>query len=500
MVNVEVALFTYIGVGITVFCLLVGFVMYLCCCSNIAALSRKALSHLLVMMIASIILFVIASFANLHGPRCQWVTYLLMYALLSMFCWILIVAEHLYRTIVCVLGNHGHPRLRMLLSACFAYVGPAVVVIITWSTLNTTRDDGVCWLSSDGVWAFVGPVVVVISIILFYFARMNQLIHNIRPSSALARRKSVKLVSRTFHAMLIVFLVLACAWLAALLSLSITNGAKYVFQCIFVISIGATSVFMLYFYTRDEKPITRSARDKRKTNPSITSYLRALEYNPDSVIQPGAERGKQKKRAPSSQPRISIRPSSVELDWENDEWEIASSTQPARPSTLQTSVENKPPQQRTQSSIRSARERFSAVQLDWEHEPSLDNFSMHSDRRSSELQSRFSQEHTRSFEGERQQEFEVMYDSLLDRDLSPSQIISATQVLDDEHWKKPHNHDTIHPLQSETGLASRDDILSNNVDDDNNDDRDNHDDDDDDTVGEDVNPRAQPTTQSPRLY
>ncbi|KIH42267.1 7 transmembrane receptor [Ancylostoma duodenale] len=96
---------------------------------------------------------------------CSIVALLLHYFFLAAFCWMLLEGYQLYLMLIEVFEPDN---TRILLYYLFSYGFPAVVVAVSggvaWQNYGTDR---YCWIntSTPTLWAFIGPIIVVIMVI-----------------------------------------------------------------------------------------------------------------------------------------------------------------------------------------------------------------------------------------------------------------------------------------------------------------------------------------------
>ena len=258
---------TYVGVGTSIVCLVLTIVTFLTF-NEAINLSKTIQLHLAGTMAASLVLFLIAT-VGLTAEEATWcktARTLLHYSLLSTFCWCAVQANHLYRTFVVVFDSATDEKLRLRLFAAFAYGVPAIIAGLTAWLVD---DDAVtsCWLSGDAIWAFAGPVLLVIAGNLFVFAKIMAVICTVKENSSVSRFRKLK---RNLKATLSFFSLLGVTWIFGLLSLIESEDGTLVYQYAFSILNAFTGVLMFVFHCwldpglREELAKYRRRRNKRQ--------------------------------------------------------------------------------------------------------------------------------------------------------------------------------------------------------------------------------------------
>lgn len=122
---------TYVGVALSVPCLLVtfGIHLYLVLFKQKYRIARIVLMHLCANLCVALLIFVFGVEATEHETQCTGVAVLLHYFLLTTFCWMLVEGWHLYRTFIRVFNvdNAAYHTIYAL----FAYLVPLFIVIVT---------------------------------------------------------------------------------------------------------------------------------------------------------------------------------------------------------------------------------------------------------------------------------------------------------------------------------------------------------------------------------
>jgi len=240
------SIITYVGVGTSIVCLVVMITMFLIF-NGAVNLSKKIQLHLAGTLIASLVLFLIATAGFTAGEAtwCKTARTLLHYSLLSSFCWCAVQASHLYRTFVVVFDSATDEKRRLRLFAAFAYGVPAIIAGLTVLVVDDSDGTPSSWLSGDAIWAFAGPVLLVIVGNLFVFAKIMVIIRTVRENSSASRWSRLK---RNLKATLSFFSLLGVTWIFGLLSLIESEDGNLVYQHAFSVLNAFTGVLMFAYH------------------------------------------------------------------------------------------------------------------------------------------------------------------------------------------------------------------------------------------------------------
>lgn len=152
---------TYIGLGISVVCLLITALVYLYF-KTIRTAAKHILIHLCITLAMAQLLFIFGVSENSYLLPCKIITVALHYFFISAFMWMLIEGLHLYYLFVIVFHNNEQNAVATLLAG---YLVPAIIAGTTaglrWDLYG---NDGYCWLPLNlGTrWAFLGPMLLII--------------------------------------------------------------------------------------------------------------------------------------------------------------------------------------------------------------------------------------------------------------------------------------------------------------------------------------------------
>ncbi|XP_058864033.1 adhesion G protein-coupled receptor E5-like isoform X1 [Acipenser ruthenus] len=163
----ELQLITWVGLGLSLICLLLSILTFSCCRSVKGTRSTIHLHLCISLFIADLVFLAgISSTSNKGG--CALVAGLLHFFFLAVFTWMCLEGIQLYRMVVTVF-NATLPRRYMFL---FGYGIPALIVgISAAANRQGYGTERYCWLSLDNgfIWSFFGPVCVIILFNILFF-------------------------------------------------------------------------------------------------------------------------------------------------------------------------------------------------------------------------------------------------------------------------------------------------------------------------------------------
>lgn len=233
---------TYIGVGISLLCF------------AITAWTYSAFRHLrstpkwILVNICITLMIAEATFiAGLGGDEarsCTAIGIVTHYFLLAGFAWMLCEGYHVFRTFTDALNQRASADpLRKYMF--FSYIVPAVVVGVTAGTKDGRYglDEKHCFLVADrgAIWAFVGPMLAVCSVNVYFFIRILVAVYNARVRRSTgslsleerAKRERNIRTKRTVQASFSFFALMGLGWLFGLFAMESTApGGYYVFTIV----------------------------------------------------------------------------------------------------------------------------------------------------------------------------------------------------------------------------------------------------------------------------
>ena len=165
---------TYIGVGVSVPCLAAVVLSYILF-ATLRTLARYIIMQLSLNLAVGLTLFIAGMTQTGDALQCDILAITTHYFLLVAFCWMLVDGWYLHRTF-CNPMSHVGARKGRLWPTVNCYLAPAVIVGASIALDRPSYGSAkACWLHHDGlIWAFVGPVVLVVAINSVLFIRIMQ--------------------------------------------------------------------------------------------------------------------------------------------------------------------------------------------------------------------------------------------------------------------------------------------------------------------------------------
>ncbi|KAK3598142.1 hypothetical protein CHS0354_027442, partial [Potamilus streckersoni] len=240
--QVLLSIISIIGCAISIFCLSVTMIAHFIAWRYVKSPRSRLLMNLSLALLISYIIFLAGIDRTENKNACTAVAALLHYFYLAVFFLMLAYGIDIAVSVIYVFSTRSH--VQWLLP--FAWILPAVIVAVS---LGVTKLEGYgnekfCWLSiEDGlIWAFVGPVALVILlnfiIILVVFQRMF--------NTSAMMTKSDKFKAKTAVRSLCVLLpITGITWVFGILSV---NEDLVVFQYLFAIINSLQGLFIFLFH------------------------------------------------------------------------------------------------------------------------------------------------------------------------------------------------------------------------------------------------------------
>ncbi|KAG9488714.1 hypothetical protein GDO78_004966 [Eleutherodactylus coqui] len=156
----SLTLITQIGLSISIFCLVLAIITF-CFCRSIRGTRTTIHTHLCISLLLGNCIFLLGITASDYKVLCKIVAGLLHTFYLCSFCWMFLEGLELYRMLVTVFKTHLKKRYLLAVG----YGTPAVIVTISAAIYpDGYGTEKHCWLSLERgfIWAFMGPVCVII--------------------------------------------------------------------------------------------------------------------------------------------------------------------------------------------------------------------------------------------------------------------------------------------------------------------------------------------------
>ncbi|XP_072169453.1 uncharacterized protein [Diadema setosum] len=232
-----------IGIGLSLVALFVGFF-------TIAATYKSlhnreaALIHLnlIAAMFIGHMIFVAGVSDVGHQTRCRAVAILIHFFYLATFFWMLMEGVYIYFRATSVFKSNNR---QLIIYHALAWGCPVLIVMITAViNINFYGTSYACWLSRDrgAVWAFAGPVVVVIVANVIILVIVLQKFLSIKSMSDKSKFEQVK---KSTRAVVILLPLLGITWMLGFLA---TSSSTIFFQYAFAILNSLQGVFICAFH------------------------------------------------------------------------------------------------------------------------------------------------------------------------------------------------------------------------------------------------------------
>ncbi|EGD74676.1 hypothetical protein PTSG_06041 [Salpingoeca rosetta] len=257
---------TYVGIAVSVPSLLITFIVF-ASYSALRTLGRIIIMHLCLNLAAAMLLLVFGADRTSNKDVCTGIAIALHYFLLTSFLWMLMEGINLYKMFVTVFDSVGSARGKHVRLAVISYVVPAVIVIVTGAVLGLDAygTDDVCWLSYDNgaLWAFLGPVCLIVAVNIVAFVLILRSVLGIGLSSS--SNKTRTLLVRGFKISLCFFCVMGITWVFGILALTGDTAFLY----LFTILNAFQGLFIFVFHCLRDKLVQDTVRGGKSQLPSF---------------------------------------------------------------------------------------------------------------------------------------------------------------------------------------------------------------------------------------
>ncbi|KAI2661368.1 Adhesion G-protein coupled receptor D2 [Labeo rohita] len=276
-------IFSLIGSGVSLCGLIFTFILFVAV--GVPKSDRTTVhKNLIAALAVAQLLLIFSKWAEGNKEACWMVTALLHLFFLSSFCWMLVEGLLLWSKVVSV--NISEER-RMKLYHVLGWGLPVVIVAVTLAaSLDQYKAQEYCWLNlqSHVIWAFAGPVLIVLainSVVLFRVvmvtvASARRRAKMLTPSSD-SKLHTLDLTWAATRPVLILLPVLGLTWLCGVL-VHLSVGLAYLF--IALNAFQGLYIFLVYaVYNSEVRNAIRRIQDKRKAL-SFTNCSQPISFLP----------------------------------------------------------------------------------------------------------------------------------------------------------------------------------------------------------------------------
>nr|XP_047130951.1 adhesion G-protein coupled receptor G2 [Hydra vulgaris] len=276
----------YLGCGLSLFSYMFTFAIYYLIRS---LLTERSLIHLNLVISLSIAqtVFLLGITATHNKSLCTFIAVLLHYFFTAAFGWMLCEGIHLYVKIVSVYNNWA----KMYFYHCIGWGTPIIIVSIS----AAIRSDGYgteehCWISINNglIWAFVGPVLLVILInVVVMVMVIKILVSSLNDPVSLNMIELRQKIRASLKGMVILLPILGITWTFGIFAV---NSNAIAYQYIFTLSSSVQGVFIFLLHCIGNTEV-RSAlkrlhenRLQNKTVKKKLSFFRTIAENLRNLV------------------------------------------------------------------------------------------------------------------------------------------------------------------------------------------------------------------------
>ncbi|KAF4070464.1 hypothetical protein AMELA_G00285700 [Ameiurus melas] len=281
---------SFVGCGVSLCGLIFTFILFIAV--SVPKSDRTTVhKNLIVALAAAQFLLIFSFWASANQELCLLVTALLHLFFLASFCWMLVEGLLLWSKVVSV--NISEDR-RMRFYYALGWGLPVVIVSVTLTvSLKKYKAEQHCWLNteSDIIWAFVGPVLFVLTVntvvlcrvVMVTISSARRRAKMLAPSSA-SKSKPLDLTWAATRPVLILMPVLGLTWLCGVL-VHLSVVLAYLF--IALNAFQGLYIFLVYaVYNSEVQNAIKRIQEKRKAL-SFTNCSQPISFLP-SQRTPGA--------------------------------------------------------------------------------------------------------------------------------------------------------------------------------------------------------------------
>ncbi|XP_044124477.1 adhesion G-protein coupled receptor D2 [Bufo gargarizans] len=292
---------TFIGCGVSLCALVVTFILFLVV--GVPKSERTTVhKNLIFALAAAETLLMFSEMAKSNKVACVTVTACLHLFFMAAFAWMLVEGLLLWSKVVAV--NMSEDR-RMKFYYITGWGLPVIIVSVTLATsFNKYLADTHCWLNvhSDIIWAFVGPVLFILTVNTFVLFRVVMVTISsarrrakmLTPNCSLEKQIGIQ-VWATAKPIIVLLPVLGLTWLCGVL-VHISVIWAYIF--IFLNAFQGLYIFLIYgIYNSEVRNAIQRMKEKKKalsfTNCSQpTNYLSSPRNTTTDIGKPNITRPK----------------------------------------------------------------------------------------------------------------------------------------------------------------------------------------------------------------
>jgi hypothetical protein len=182
--NLAFTVVSYVGCAISLVCVLLSLIFFLSLKKEVIEKTVYFVhANLCISLLLGLFLFFFIEVGGRYQieAACSIVTFLIHYAFLSIFCWMMCEAVMMYTLLVKVFGANQRKWfvLYVFLGWGVPLIPTVITVIVAYATekdyfIMTTRCQWLCWLSQENyfIWAFIAPMLLIILINIIIGARV----------------------------------------------------------------------------------------------------------------------------------------------------------------------------------------------------------------------------------------------------------------------------------------------------------------------------------------
>ena len=261
---------TYIGIAISDPVLLIVIIVVLRE-KSLHTTGRLIIVNMAMAIFVSLTVFVTSINKTVNSHNCTRTAMVLHYFFLAAFSWMLLNGFFLWRKFWLVMQAH-RDDIRFRVFFIIGWGIPGIIVAICaggWPSYY--GNETACWLTGSFLWAFLGPVVVILTVNVIFFAMIMHTIITLKVSSKITTKSAEtrQKLMQAFKASALFFPVMGLTWVFGLLALEPNTSVGW--QYLFVLFNSLQGLFLFIFHFVMDKSVQAWFRQKRKSTLSSSS-------------------------------------------------------------------------------------------------------------------------------------------------------------------------------------------------------------------------------------
>ncbi|XP_071959444.1 adhesion G protein-coupled receptor E3-like [Antedon mediterranea] len=236
------SIITYVGLSLSLFALIITLIIMIVYFKRLNYECTSIHINLVIALIIADSLFLFGIEQTDDKNVCTGIAIFMHYFFLVVFMWMAVEAMHMYSK---VRNLNQRSKRHFNVYYPIGWGVPAIIVIITMAVrLEGYGTDTACWLAIDKgtVWAFIAPVIAIISLNTMFIAIVLKTFTNVKSIKSKPKREQIR---RTLRAAVVLLPIFGLTWVFGLITF---NKDTLFFQYLFAIFNSLQGFFIFLFH------------------------------------------------------------------------------------------------------------------------------------------------------------------------------------------------------------------------------------------------------------